>query len=225
MVYRLHKTETAMPSAREHVKVVIPWREDESRLPGFNWVCEYYKHRFGPNCLCISPSPEGPFNRAAAINAGVRQFPGHTVFIADADCFLCDHAINRSVEEVPDDKVLIPHSYFVPGNVRQKRKLINEQDPKELVRANWWRTRRKLRYKAPAGIWVVNADFFLEDPLDERFVGWGCEDTEFLTRVPFTRLPGPLYHIVHKRPNEKYVKRNKRLKARLVRSRRENRNQ
>ena len=33
--------------------------------------------------------------------------------------------------------------------------------------------------------------------MDERFEGWDCEDTEFLRRISWPRLPGPLFHIWH----------------------------
>jgi hypothetical protein len=47
----------------------------------------------------------------------------------------------------------------------------------------------------PGGLWVVHADLFQRHCMDERFHGWGCEDTEFLRRIPWRRLPGPLFHI------------------------------
>ena len=63
------------------VKVVIPWREDASRKPGFEWLVKYYEHRLGAGSVHVSSSPPGPFNRSAAINSGVRLFPGHKIVI------------------------------------------------------------------------------------------------------------------------------------------------
>ena len=191
------------------VKVVIPWREDASRTPGFEWLVKYYEHRLGAGSVHVSPSPPGPFNRSAAINAGVRQFSDHKIVISDADCFICNHGLKRAIDEVDDNEMVIPHNRFVPGNYRQKQWLLNK-DPTEPVRANWWKKRRQRRC-AQSGIWVVTYDFFMAGPMDERFIGWGCEDTEFLRRRKTRRFNGPLYHIWHKRPSKRQFRRNKRL--------------
>ena len=37
---------------------------------------------------------------------------------------------------------------------------------------------------APGGLWVVRGEFFLRYKMDERFSGWGGEDTELLGRIP-----------------------------------------
>lgn len=208
--------------SNEKVKVVIPWRADASRKPGFDWVCAYYRSRLGSDCIHVSPSPAGPFNRSAAINAGVCQFPDHKIIIADADCFICDFGLKRALNEVTNDLMIIPHNRFVPCNFRQKYRLL-KHDPTLPVRANWWKTRRQRR-SAGAGIWVVTHDFFMESPMDERFIGWGCEDTEYVSRSNSLRFGGPLYHILHARPNKKHFKRNKRLRRLLIRSRDESRN-
>ena len=192
-----------------NVKVVIPWREDASRKPGFDWVCDYYRHRLGSSSVYVSESPPGPFNRSAAINSGVMKFPNHKIVISDADCFICNHGLIRALDEVDDSEMVIPHNRFVPSNLRQKNKLLRT-DPSIPVRANWWKNRRQRRC-AQAGIWVVTYDFFAKNKMDERFKGWGCEDTEYLRRVQSRRFAGPLYHILHKRPSKKYYKRNRQL--------------
>lgn len=195
------------------VKVVIPYRENASRIAGFNWLLGYYKHRLGNDAICVSPSPPGPFNRSAAINAGVRQFPNCKIVISDADCFVCNHGLNRAIAEVTDNEMLIPHDRFVPSTRSQKNRLL-KKDPKEPVRANWWKNRRQKRC-AQSGVWVVTHDFYMAGVMDERFVGWGCEDTEFLHRRPSKRFAGPLYHIWHARPSKKHFAKNKKLSCEI----------
>jgi len=70
----------------------------------------------------------------------------------------------------------------------------------------------------PGGMWVVRADLFQRHRMDERFHGWGCEDTEFLRRIPWRRLRGPLFHIWHAKASKERFERNRRL-LRNVRSR------
>ena len=192
----------------EKVKVVIPWLPNKSREPGFKWVCDYYRHRLGKDSVHVEIANTSPFNRSQVINAAVSKFPGHKIVISDADCFICDHGLARAVREVNDDEMLIPHNCFCPTSRVQKQWIL-KQDPKNKVTAKWFRKRRKRR--AQAGIWVVTYDFFMDAPMDERFIGWGCEDTEFLRRTATRRFGGPLYHIHHKRPSKRYFMRNKKL--------------
>ena len=191
------------------VKVVIPWMPNKSRQAGFDWVCEYYRHRLGSDSVHVElQSSKKPFNRSRTINRAVARFPGCKIVISDADCFLCDHALLRAVDEVDDEMMLIPHNRFCPTSVEQKQWIL-ERNPAEKVTARWFlKTRRR---PAQAGIWVVTHDFFMDAPMDERFEGWGCEDTEFLRRTATRRFSGPLYHIHHKRPSKRHFMRNKKL--------------
>jgi len=195
------------------VKVVIPWMPNPSRKAGFDWVCAYYRHRLGNDSVHVQEQKPGkPFNRSRVINAAVAQFPGCKIIISDADCFICDHALKRAVAEVTDEEMLIPHNRFCPTTVQQKTWLL-QRDPKSKVRANWFAaTRRRM---AQAGIWVVTHAFFMDAPMDERFEGWGCEDTEFLRRTATRRFKGPLYHIHHKRPSKSRFKANRKLHERI----------
>lgn len=73
---------------------------------------------------------------------------------------------------------------------------------------------RKQRTAAcPGGIWVVRSDLFLQYKMDERFLGWGCEDTELLRRIPRIRLSGPMFHIWHGKASRQHLQVNKRLLA------------
>lgn len=73
---------------------------------------------------------------------------------------------------------------------------------------------------APGGMWVVRGEFFLRYKMDERFCGWGGEDTELLGRIPRIRLSGPLFHLWHTRADRSNLRRNRRLLSRIRRQRR-----
>lgn len=191
------------------VKVIIPWMPNKSRQAGFEWVCAYYRHRLGNESVHVElQSSKKPFNRSRVINRAISRFPNHKIVISDADCFICDHALRRAIAEVDDEAMIIPHSRFCPTSKRQKSWVL-DRDPSEKVTARWFLGNR--RRPAQAGIWVVTHDFFMDAPMDERFHGWGCEDTEFLRRTATIRFGGPLYHIHHKRPSKKHFMRNKKL--------------
>lgn len=191
------------------IKVVIPWRPHPSRERGLAWVSEYYRHRLGEDCVHVEvDDSDRPFNRSKTINQGVLKFPDATVVIGDADCIICDHSLRRAVSEV-DDRMIVPHNSYCKTTPAQAEQLLC-MDPKARVSGKMFRRRRSKR--ANAGIWVVRASLFLEHMMDEEFEGWGCEDTEFLTRMPIApRFNGPLFHIWHKRPSKKHYRKNRRM--------------
>jgi hypothetical protein len=51
----------------------------------------------------------------------------------------------------------------------------------------------------------------MDERFEERFEGWGCEDTECLRRIPWRRLPGPLFHVWHSKASKERFERNRRL--------------
>lgn len=191
------------------VKVVIPWRPEPTREPPFDWVCAYYRHRLGDDCVHVEvDESDGPFNRAKIINRGVARFPDAKIVISDADCFICDHSLFRAIREV-DRKLLIPHGrryYMTKGQARQ----ILARDPARAIGGQMFRQHRAKA--AIGGIWVIRADVFLKKPMDERFEGWGFEDVEFYRRVPRVRYKrSPLYHIWHEPASRAYRERNRAL--------------
>lgn len=198
------------------VKVVIPWRPEPSREAGLRWVSEYYRHRLGQDCVHIEVDDSSrPFNRSKTINRGVAKFPDATVVIGDADCIICNKALQVAVAEA-DDKMIIPHDSFC-RTTRAQGKWILSKDPREPVSCKWLRSRRSK--PATGGLWVIRASLFLDHLMDERFQGWGSEDTEFLRRVPIDRRKGPLFHIWHVKASKRHFRRNKRLSAMIHRQR------
>jgi hypothetical protein len=45
------------------------------------------------------------------------------------------------------------------------------------------------------GLWVVHADLFQHDRMNQRFESWGREASAFMRRIPWRRLPCPLFYI------------------------------
>ena len=83
--------------------------------------------------------------------------------------------------------------------------------PTRLIRSQVSFIRNQRTRACPGGLWIVHADLFNAHRMDERFEGWGCEDTEFLRRIPWRRLPGPLFHIWHAKASKEALGRNRRL--------------
>lgn len=189
------------------VKVVIPWRPEKSRLAGFNWVCSYYRHRLGNDSVHVEEDrSSGPFNKSKLVNSAALNYPDHTLVIADADCFICDFSLMRAVRECPKDKMILPHNCLCKMRMADKWWLTNRFSPDRRVRGRLFRKRRSRA--APGGIWVIHYDLFSQQPMDERFEGWGSEDGEYISRVPHTRYSGPLFHIPHVKQSRAHARKN-----------------
>jgi len=194
------------------VKIIIPWRPEPSRLTGFEWLLRYYAHRFGSDAVHIeTDDSEEPFNKSRTINLAVSRFPGHVCVITDADVFICDWTLRESIRLANRrDFLFLPHNSTCRMTQAQSRMLLNE-DPGKRISGQMHRKQRTAA--CPGGIWVVRSDLFLQYKMDERFCGWGGEDTELLRRIPHIRLSGPMFHIWHGKASKQHLEINKRLLA------------
>ena len=206
------------------IRVVIPWRHCETRVQGREWVTSWYEKLLGKDCIHFQEdNSDSPFSRSITINKGVEAVNSDIIVIADADCLICDYSLKRAVNEVTSEKMIVPHNSFCITNQQQANWILNQPPSSTRVSGRWFRGKRKRR--ANGGIWVVTKNLFLEHKVDERFVGWGCEDTELLNRIPYYRFNGPIFHIFHaKKQSKRYWKRNKRLLYKCAEENRTNEN-
>jgi hypothetical protein len=198
-------------------KVVIPWRHEATRAPGLRWLRDYYAARFGAANVHIERDrSRAPFNKAAVQNAAVRRFPGSVVVIADADCLVCDWVLGEAIRHAAKGRhLIIPHNRVCRMNPAQSAELL-ATSPASRISGKMHAKQRT--GPAPSGLIVVAASLYLRYEMDERFYGWGAEDTEFLRRIPHRRFTGPLFHIWHEPAPREYFPRNLRMLARARRS-------
>jgi hypothetical protein len=198
------------------LQAIIPWLPNPSRLPGLNWVYEWAWARTGTEPYLSEAPKNEPFNKAKAINAAARKFPDCILAICDADCVVCNAAFRAGVEAVRSNpsKLCLPHSKFKPMTPAQAAWFLETQSPSAGISGKLF-PRRVGRRKAPGGLWLIDAELILANPVHEGFQGWGFEDGEFLDRVPYTRIDGPLFHIWHVPASRAYFNRNQRLRKML----------
>lgn len=198
------------------LKAIIPWLPHPSRLAGLDWVYEWYWALTGEEPY-LSEAPKGKvFNKAKAINKAAKLFPGCTLVIGDADCLTCNKAFRAGVVRVQKNprSFCLPHTSFKPMLRNQSKWFLATQKPSDGVNGRLF-PRRSQKRPAPGGIWIIDAGLLLQNPVNEGFVGWGYEDGEYLTRVPYTRVGGPLFHIYHTPASRAFRGRNRRFKNRL----------
>lgn len=148
---------------------------------------------------------DGPFNRSAAINAAARQAGDWDVaVIVDSDTVAPALALRTGVE--------VAHALGYMVNCHDLRVMLNERATRRLIerraatnvswrKASWV---ERIWYESPSSGVVVRRDLFDRvGGFDERFVGWGHEDSAFriacetVTGAPMLRVAMDAYHLWH----------------------------
>ncbi len=179
-------------------------------MPGFEWRVRYYSHRFGIDAVHIeTDDTDCPFNKSRLINRAMAGHAGHVRVITDGDAFIGDGTLREAIRLAGTGaKMILPHNSVCRMTGEQSRRVLR-WNPADPVPGKLYRNRRTRA--CPGGLWVVHADLFDRHRMDERFEGWGCEDTEFLRRIPRRRLPVPLFHIWHAKASKERFEQNRRL--------------
>lgn len=145
-------------------------------------------------------SPDGPFNRSAAILDGVHRSDGEMILVADADCWTeTVDALNAAV----DSGWAVPHLLLHRLSEESTAKVLAGADPHGLPldRANA-QDSRPYRGHECGTLLAIRRDVLLDVPPDVRFVGWGHEDDAW-SRALRTLIGKPwrgkrdLFHLWH----------------------------
>lgn len=183
-------------SARGQVSVIIPWRaEGPERARALQAVLNRYAaHQEWQ--VVVAEHDGGEFNKAAAVNDGVRRSCGDVLVICDAD-LLCP-GVEEAVEMCrKGTKWVMPYTTLHRLTQEATQRVLSGADPKG-----------QPTDLAPypgvvgGGVVVLQRRFYEAVPMDERFVGWGGEDIAWghalrtLAGAPRS-VAGPLYHLWH----------------------------
>lgn len=185
------------------IPVLVPYRSDNGAreenwdlIRFFQW--EYLRWAK----IYLGESPEGPFNISAARNHASAQAGDWDIAIfADADSFVDADTLETAVEVVRRTRqVVIPHSRWV--NVEYNERV-------EFMRQRWlpFNPKRTIYGGTKGSLYVVPREAYeAVNGFDERFRGWGWEDTAFHMAVtelykPIIQFEGNLWHLEHERPD------------------------
>ena len=183
------------------VPILVPWRTDNgSRADVWSTIQE---HVWRESRVVVGSSPEGSFNRSAAINNAAELAGDWDVaVIADADSFVPPAQLSAAIQFARDS-----------GNLVYPYTLWLSIDPHEVD--NFWATgvlpdskTRIVHLGTVSSVLVVPRKVWDKvNGFDENFTGWGYEDMAFdqavrvLTGEP-RRMADRVFHIEHKRPEE-----------------------
>lgn len=178
------------------MRFVVPWRPDDGVRSELWAFCKaWWTERLPDAELVESPSPDGPFNRAAAINAGAAG-SWDLLGVLDADVLCPPEQVREGIARArASDALTFPFERFSGLDKPSTRRVLAGGDPAA------GRVRFATRHHfssvliVPRRVWDVVGGF------DERFVGWGQEDVAFahVARMvaPIERVPGKVFHLEH----------------------------
>lgn len=186
------------------VVTLVPYRPDAERDRLWAWCRARWEHHHPDWPIFLGASPDGPFNRSAAVNDAARNAGEWDVAVLiDADVAADPERVREAVQLAHNTgRVVLPYDERIHLNRTGTHKVLAGFDGS-------WRTRQftEAIYRdqdscvvcIPRSVWDEVGGF------DENFVGWFGEDTAFnlaaetLTGLPVVRLEGELFHLHHRR--------------------------
>lgn len=187
------------------VVILVPWRTDGGHRERLWGIAQARWRALFPEWPIIEgASPDGPWNRAAAVNRAAREAGDWDIaLIVDADVMLARPQVVAAVETAQrTGKVTWAHREWVEltrdateGLIRDGAPLAPELDfdPDDVRKRNpisW-----SCCMAVPRAVWDALGG------MDERFVGWGGEDTAFAAAVQglhgYERIEGPVWNLWH----------------------------
>ena len=190
-----------------NVCVVVPFRStDPERRRIFSWALARWQ-KLVPDEWAIAVrgdgQTEGPFNRSRAVNAAVAATGADVVIVSDGDTAVRHGQAEAMVRAIEDHPYVIGYSRFVHlAKIATEEALTspvdiplpeNPQGPS--VRFQSW--------ESVCGLWAMRReDHHAIGGQDERYSGWGAEDSAFAMKAstllaPPHRLPGVGLHLHH----------------------------
>lgn len=197
------------------VSVLIPWREsDPRRRRNLEWVEARWRAIVPSVRVLWGSSPDGPFNRAAAINNARKQLDTSTnvIIVGDADTSIQASAIQEAIAIASKGRNapwLIPYTrYYNLTDACSER--VMARIPGEDMSEGTFDYEHlitfppKGQYAEPvSGVLVIPvAAFDLVGGFDSTYVGWGFEDRDMCNRLDkewgnHQRLDSFVFHLWH----------------------------
>lgn len=206
----------------KNVSILFPYKSDNgSRDIAFKWVKRFYEKYLPDVEICIGEGEcqGNQFSRSIAINNAAKQAKRDIFAIVDNDIFYDPEIIPKAI------KLLDEHPWVIPF---EKKHFINRESTNSLLNlAPKWPISIELEKHTPdkmkkSGLVIVPRDKFeIVKGFDERFCGWGGEDTAFVYAMntlcgKYVSLDAEIYHLWHSHGGQKahgnpYFQENKKL--------------
>lgn len=180
-----------------NVHVGIPWRAGD---PWREQSCAYVQIHLrgaGLDPVAYDTGAE-PFSRAGSRNLAVRcAADADVVILHDADMILPPAAYHEMAERATTGRLVVGFNRYRPLSKSATVDAYRGADPFTLEPID------ELVDFSVGGVIAVTPDaWWAAGGMDERFIGWGCEDFAFANAAatalgPLERIDGPAVHLWH----------------------------
>lgn len=205
--------------------IIIAYKADHGiRTQHMLWTVARYQCMFPDAEIIISQSPDDTggwsnFCKGRWINAGVRKATNRILLITDIDVILSKVNIIESIKRAKQHCLIVPYdTLYKLTNGTSKRILSRRGDASMPKVALAQQKKVVLGDMHPQGISIImKENFERAGGYDERFIGWGSEDSAFQTAVAtmcrgaLLQLPGYAYHLKHPVVHNRQVLRDHRV--------------
>lgn len=218
-----HKTMTKL-------SIIIAFRSDGGiRDKHRRWTQAHYQKMF-PDAEIIIVEDKSKqrgwdtFNKSKLINESVRRSTGNVLFITDVDMIFIKNKIIKAVELAFLHSIVFPHDAIYFANEKTTMSILGLRTSDAFPKVDLSKMKLKTRCaKQPGGCFVITRqNYDKAGGHDERFVGWGSEDSVFikaattLIDLPYLRIPGASIHLFHPVDPERAKKRDQSAKGILL---------
>ncbi|MDP3066238.1 MAG: galactosyltransferase-related protein, partial [Methanobacteriaceae archaeon] len=155
------------------------------------------------------PSEEKEYCRAHSINHGVSKAKQNKLIIMDSDIYLDKEPIVKALEMLDEHQFVLPFGLIKDITpVISKRLLDGQTVDYETLFWNTYMDRDIRECQCAGGMQIITKELFNKiGGYDERFIGWGYEDTAFCFKVRKELGNYPIledtvgFHLYHERNN------------------------
>lgn len=190
-----------MTPVNPRVVILVPWREQTERRVLWDFCRPQWVEHFPDWDIYEGASPDGPFNRSAAINDAARQAGDWDVaLIIDADVMVNPPSVRNAVElAAQTDRMVVAHNVRIMLTQHGTEKILKGYE------GSWRRqgfVEVEYHDSVSCAVAVTRRAFDTVGGFDEKFVGWGYEDSSFLIAVEahfghHALIAGETWHLWH----------------------------
>lgn len=181
------------------VAVLVPWRGgDPYRERLWAFVRPLWEAYGWP--VVTGASPDGPFNRSAAVNDAATKVPWDMAVIIDADTYARPVQVRAAIERASETgRIAYAHDQW-RGMTPKATNFLLREGPRQRWEHLPYTTLPRATVSSCLAIrrdlWDAVGGF------DERFRGWGFEDRAFAIACETfgegsERISGPVFHLWH----------------------------
>ena len=182
--------------------IIICWRPQPSREPAFNFVYNWYSHNY-PDCkIYLSDKPGEFWSMSGSRNQGVRMAEEDgcdVVIIGDADTFPEVQCLNEAISAAINDSLVHnPYQDALGYDEEFSKKILSGEDPLLNLPHEVHKSTGGIYVCKPSSWWALGGS-------DEKFVGWGYEDSAFalvhgvIHKTDIVKHPGNIHMLYHER--------------------------